>query len=138
MSNKVHNIAARKQKHDASFKQLADAIPEVAEGEVSDVQAIVIIGPPEMDLNDQLASENATLVELGEASHTPTAIQVIHPPEQASGRPERPQYTQVQCSKPRLPDRLLLNSYLPPRDSNPPMEEVLDPGPEGAQEIIER
>ena len=32
MSDFVHNFAAQKRKHDASFKQVADAIPEVAGG----------------------------------------------------------------------------------------------------------
>ena len=57
---------------------MADAIPEVAGGEGSDVQAIVISGFPEMGLNDKSALKNATLVELGEASPILAAIQVIH------------------------------------------------------------
>ena len=51
-----------------------DTIPEEAEGEGSDVQVIVISGSLEMGLNDQLALENATLVESGEASPAPAAI----------------------------------------------------------------
>ena len=85
-----------------------------------------------MGLNDQPALENATLVESGEAFPTHVAIQVIHPPKQASGRLERPRYTRFDCSRPLLPDRLLLNSYLPPQGPTPPMEEVLAPEPEGA------
>ena len=42
MSDLVHNFAARKWKHDASFKRVVDAILEVAGGGGSDVQAIVI------------------------------------------------------------------------------------------------
>ena len=33
---------------------------------------------------------------------------------------------------------MLVNSYLSPHDPAPPMEEVSVPGPEGAQEIIDR
>ena len=33
---------------------------------------------------------------------------------------------------------MLVNSYLPPRDLAPPMEEVTVPGPKGAQEIVDR
>ena len=51
---------------------MADAIPEVAGGEGSNVQAIVISSSPEMGLNDQPTLENSTLVESGEASPTPT------------------------------------------------------------------
>ena len=100
------------------------------------MQAIVISGFPEMGLNDHPNLENATLVESREASPTPAAIQVIHHPEQASGRPERPLYTWAEHSKSLLPDRMLLNSYLPPWGSDPPMEEVLALGLEGTQEII--
>ena len=132
MSDLVHNFAARKRKHDAIFKWVADAIPEVAGGEGLDLQAIVISGSPEMGLNDQSTLENATLVESEEASPTPTMIQVIHPPKQASGWPERLRYTWVERSRPLLPHRLLLNSYLPPRAPAPPMKEVLAPMPEGA------
>ena len=33
---------------------------------------------------------------------------------------------------------MLVNSYLPPRGPAPPMEEVIVPKPEGAQEIVDR
>ena len=65
MSDPVHNFTARKRKRAASFKRVADAIPEVAGGKGSDLLAIVISGPPEMGLNDQSAFENVTLVESG-------------------------------------------------------------------------
>ena len=71
MSDLVHNFATRNWKRDASFKRVADAIPEVAKGEGSNVKAIVISGSPEMGLNDQPDLENATLVESREASPTP-------------------------------------------------------------------
>ena len=78
------------------------------------------------------------MVESREASPTlSTAIQVIHPPEQAPGQPERPLHTQTERSKPRLSNQLLLNSYHPPKGLAPPMEEVLASGIEGTQEIID-
>ena len=138
MFDLVHNFATRKRKRDVSFKRVVDVVPEVAGGKGPDVQVIVISGSPEMGSNDQSDLENATLVESREASLTPTVIQVIHPPEQAPSRPERPLYTRAERSRPWLPDRLLLNSYHPPRGLAPPMKEVLAPGPEGAQEIIDR
>ena len=93
------------------------------------MQAIVISGSPEMGSNDQLDLENATLVESGEASPTPAAIQVIHHPEHAPGWPERPLHTWTERRRLRLPNRLLLNSYHPPWGLAPPMEEVLALGP---------
>ena len=47
-------------------------------------------------------------------------------------------HTRMERSRPRLLDRPLLNSYHPPRGSAPPIEEVSAPGPEGAEEIINR
>ena len=81
MSDLVHNFAAHKRKRDASFKQVVDAVPEVARGEGPDVQVIFISGSPKMGSNDQPDLENATLVDSRKASPTPTSIQVIHPPE---------------------------------------------------------
>ena len=109
-----------------------ETLHEVAEGEGPNVQAIVISGSPEMGLNDQPNLENATLVESREASLTPVAIQVIHPPEQAPSHPEKPLYTRTGRRRPQLHDRLLLNSYHPLWGLAPPMEEVLALGPEGA------
>ena len=63
---------------------------------------------------------------------------MVHPPEQATGQLDRAQYTETSRRKPLLSDRMLVNSYLPPHSPAPPMEEVTVPGPEGAQEIIDR
>ena len=91
-----------------------------------------------MGLNDQSALENVTLVKSREASPVLAAIQVVHPPEQAFGQPDRAKYTQTGRRRPMLPDRMLLNSYLPPRGPTPPMEKVSVLDLEGAQEIIDR
>ena len=124
---------------------MADAPPEVVRGsgqprsdEGSEVQAIVISRSPEMGLNDHPTLENVTLVESREASPIPASIQVVHPPEQAVGQPDRAKYTRIKRRRLLLPDRMLLNSYLPPYGPALPMEEVSVPGPEGAQEIIDR
>ena len=102
------------------------------------MQDIVISGSPEMSVDDQPAMENVTLEESREGSPVPTALQVVHPPEQATGQVDGAMYTQVGRRKPLLPDRMLVNSYLPPRSSAPPMEEVTVPRSEGAQEIVDR
>ena len=60
---------------------MVDVALEVVGGEGPDVQAIVILGSPEMGSNDQPDLENATLMESREASPPPAAIQVIHSPE---------------------------------------------------------
>ena len=110
--------------------------PRLDEG--LEVQTIVISGSPEMGLNDQPALENVTLVDSREASPVPAAIQVVHPPEQATGQPDRAKYTRTGHRRPLLPDRMFLNLYLPPHGPASPMEEVSVPGLEGAQEIIDQ
>ena len=81
MSKLIHNSVARKRKRDASLEQEVDAIPEVVGGldqplldEGSEVQAIVILGSPEMGLNEQPAPEIFTLVESKEVFPAPAAI----------------------------------------------------------------
>ena len=144
MSVLVHNFAARKRKRVVILEQAADAVPEVARGSSqpgpdggSEVQAIIILGSPKTSLNDQPAMGNVTMKESREASPVPAALQVVHPPEEAIGRLDRAKYTQTGRRKPLLPDRMLVNSYLPPRGPAPPMEEVTVPRPEGAQEIVD-
>ena len=78
------------------------------------------------------------MAESREASPVPSAFQVVHHPEQAIGQLDRAKYTQTCRSKPLLPNHMLVNSYLPPRGPDPPMEEVIVPGPEGVQEIVDR
>ena len=94
------------------------------------MQAIAILGSPEMGLTDHPAVENVTLAESREVSPIPAAIQVVHPPEQANGQSYRAKYTRSGHRRPLLLDRILLNSYLPPRGPTPPMEEVSVPMPE--------
>ena len=139
MSDLVHNFSTRKRKRDAMFEQSANVVLEGARGSSqpcldkgSEVQAIFISGSLEMSVDDQPAMGNVTLKESREASPVPAALKVIHPPEQATGQADRAKYTRVGCRKPLLPDRMLVNSYLPPRGLAPPMEEVTVPEQEGA------
>ena len=67
-----------------------------------------------------------------EASPVPAALQVVHPSEEATGKLDRAKYTRAGRRKPLLPDRMLVNSYLPPRGPATPMEEVTVPGLEDA------
>ena len=82
--------------------------------------------------------ENVTLAESREASPVPVALQVVRPPEQATGQSDRAKYTWTGRRKPLLPDRMLVNSYLPPRGPAPLIEEVIVPRLEGAQEIVDQ
>ena len=99
---------------------------------------IIISSSPEMGLNDQSDLENVALEEFEKVFPAPVTIQVVHPLEQAAGQSDKAKYTQAGRKRPLLPDRMLLNSYLLPRNTDPPMDEVRVPRPEGTQEIINR
>ena len=91
-----------------------------------------------MGSSDQLGPEDVALGELREVSHIPLALQVIHPPDRAESRPNTAKLTRVGRKKSLLPDRILLNSYLPHRGPAPAIEEVIVPGLEDIKHIIHR
>ena len=96
------------------------------------MQAIIISGSPEMGVKDQPGRRNVTLAESRETSPVPTDLQVVNPPEQATGQLDRAKYTRTGHRLPLLPDRMLVNSYLPPYSLAAPLEEVIVPRLEGA------
>ena len=100
--------------------------------EGSEVLIIVISGSLEIGLNDQPALKNVALGESREVFPAPTAIQVVHPPEQATGQSDNAKYTRPGRKRPLYPNRMFLNLYLPPRGPAPPMKEVSVLRPEGA------
>ena len=145
MADLVHNFGARKRKRCANFKRTTGDTPEVADeasqqpsSESSDVQAIVVSNSLKMGFHGQSASETTLLMDLGEASPTHAEVQEDIPSEQIAGWSDKAKSTQTGCSRLLLPDRLFLNSYIPPRGQAPPMEEVSVPRPESAHEIINR
>ena len=91
---------------------------------------IVLLDSFEMDFHGQPASEAAPSTGLGG--------QEDNPPEPVVSRPHKVVSTRSWHSRSLLPDQLLLNSYIPPHGQTLPVEEVSAPGPEGAQDIIER
>ena len=99
---------------------------------------IVVMDLPEMGFHGQSASGTALLADLGEVPLTHAEVQEGIPLEQIASRPDKATSSRSGSSRPLLPDRLLLNSYIPPQGQAPPMEEVSAFGLEGAQEIINR
>ena len=102
------------------------------------MQAIVILGSPEMGSSDQPGSEDVALGEPREVTLIPPALQVIHPPDRAESRPDMPKLVRTGRKRSLLIDQILLNSYLPPHGPAPEMEEVAVPGPEDIKHIIHR
>ena len=104
----------------------------------SEIQTIVIPTSSEMGSNDQPGSEDIAREGPRQEAPIPPALQVVHPPEQPESRPGAAKLALTRRKKPLLPDRILLNSYLPPRGPAPVMKEVAIPGPDDIKSILHR
>ena len=94
----------------------------------SEIQKIMIPASPEMGSNDQPGSEDIALEEPREEAPIPPEW-----PESCSGAAK---LTLIGRKKPLPTDRILLNSYLPPRGPAPVMEIVVVPGPDDIKSIL--
>ena len=63
---------------------------------------------------------------------------MILPPTQVGSRAGRSEFTRTGMKRPKLPDRIITNSYLPTRSPAPPKEEVSAPGLEDVKHIVRR
>ena len=61
---------------------------------------------------------------------------MVHPPDQLESRPSNAKLALPERKRPLPPDRILLNSYLPPR--GPASAEVTTPGPDDIKLILHR
>ena len=91
-----------------------------------------------MGSNDQQGSEDIAREEPREEALIPPALQVVHSSEQLVSHSSAARLALTGCKKPFPPDRILLNSYLPPRSSAPVMEEVAVLGPDDVMSILHR
>ena len=78
----------------------------------------------EIGFHSQLASETTLSTDLGEVPLTHEKVWKCIPFEQITNQPDKPMSSRSGLSRPLLPDRILLNSYIPPQGQAPPMEEV--------------
>ena len=133
-------VARKRKRQESSERE-----PDQAEGlnrpttdGGSEMQAILIPGSLEMGSSDQPGPEDVALGEPGEVTPIPPALQVIHPPDWAESQLDMPKLARIGCRRSLLPDRILLNSYLPLRGPAFVMEEVIVPGPKYIKHIIHR
>ena len=141
MTGLLDRYAAKKQKWQKSSKRepdQAEGSNRLATDGDSEIQAIIISGSPEMGSSDRPGLEDDALGEPREVTLILPALEVIHPPDRAESRPDMPKLARTGLKRSLLLDRILLNSYLPPRDPAPVMEEVAMPGPEDIKHIIHR
>ena len=98
----------------------------------------MILASPEIGSNDQLSSKDISREEPREEAPIPPTLQVVHPFERSESCPGAARLTLTRRKKPLPPNRILLNSYLPPRGPTPVIEEVAVPGPDDIKSILHR
>ena len=91
-----------------------------------------------MASNDQLGSKDIAYEGPRKEAPIPPALQVVHPPERSESRPSVAKLALTGRKKPLPPNRILLNSFLPPRGPASVMEEVAVPGPDDIKSILHR
>ena len=91
-----------------------------------------------MGSNDQPGSKDIAREDQREEAPIPPALQVVHPPEWSKSRPGAAKIALTGHKNPLPPDRILLNSYLPPHGPTSVMEEVAVPGPNDIKSILHR
>ena len=139
MTGLLDRYASRKKRREGEAEREAKG----AEGSVrppmdrgSEIQTIVILASPKMGSNDQPGSENIAREEPREEAPTAPALQVLHPFERMESRLGAVGLELIGRKRPLPPDRILINSYLPPHAPAPTMEEVTTPGPDKIKSII--
>ena len=141
MTGFLDRYAARKRKR----QEEAEREGERAKGSVrplmdggSEIQTIVIPVSPEMGSNDQWGSEDIAREEPKKEAPIPPALQVVHHPERPESHSSAARLELTGRKKSLLPDRILLNSYLPSRGPAPVMKEVTVPRPDDIKSILHR
>ena len=101
------------------------------------MQAIVIPGSLETRY-DQSSQENLARGEPRESTPILPALQVVHPLDRPESRPGKAKLVLSERKRSFPPDRILLNSYIPPRGPALAMEEVTTLGPDEINLILHR
>ena len=91
-----------------------------------------------MGYNDQSGLEDIARGEQREDTLIPHALQVVHPLHRLERCPGTAKLALSGYKRPLPPDRILLNSYLPPRGPAPVTEEVTAPEPNDIKLILHR
>ena len=142
MTGLLDRYAAKKRKRqedvareaDAALDQVAGSSRPTAGGSLEE-RVIIILGSPEMGSNDRLDIEDDVL---GEAVPTPPALQMILPPAQVGSQPGMSDFTRTGLKRPKLPNWIITNSYLPACGPASLQEEVSAPGLEDVKRIVRR
>ena len=141
MTGLLDRYAARKRKRQEDAEREAERVegsdrPPTDGG--SEMQLIVIPASPEMGSNDQPGLEDIAHEEPREDAPIPLALQAVHPLDRPESRPSTAKLVLTGRKRPLPPDRILLNSYLPPRGPAPVIKEVTAPEPDDIKLILHR
>ena len=132
---------ARKRKRQVSSSsesdptQAAGSSQPAAEGG-SKILAIVIPGSPEPEATDQTEPTGMARTESKKAEPVLSALQVINPFDE--GRLGRSKFIRSRLPRLPLPERIITNSYAPPRGPEFPKVEVSAPGTDEVKFIMRR
>ena len=99
-------------------------------------RAITIPGSPELGPTIGLESDGADRSDSNEGDPAPRALQVILPSDQGEEPQSRSEYMRSGLPRPKRPDQVITNNYLPPSGSEPPRVEISAPGEEEVKKIL--
>ena len=76
--------------------------------------------------------------ELNEDDPAPRALQIISPSDQGEGSQNRSEFMWSGLPRPKWPDQVITNNYIPPRGPEPPRVEISALGEEEVKRILRR
>ena len=147
----LDRYAARKRKRQVSSSGESDAVPaqsaelnqpatyyqSAANGSSGDHE-ITIPGSPELGPTIGPEPDGAGRSKLNEGDPAPRALQVILPTDQGEEPQSRSEYMRSGMPRPKQPDQVMTNNYLPPRGPEPPRVEISAPGEKEVKKILRR
>ena len=143
MTGLLDRYAACKRKRQLSSGSESDIAPAQTKGPSqpateggSEVQAIIIPGSPESEPTNQTELAGVARIKSKEADPVSSALQVIPLSDRAEGQPSRSKFILSGLPRPTLPDRIITDSYAPPRGPEPPRVEVSALGADKVKHIM--
>ena len=139
MTGLLDRYAARKRKRqvssnsDSNPTQATRSSLPTAKGGL-EMQAIIIPGSLEPGTTDHMEPAGVARTDSKEADSVLSALQEIHPSDE--GRPGRLKFMRSGLPRLPLPERIITNSYTPPRGPEPLRVEVSAPGADEVKFIM--
>ena len=147
----LDRYAARKRKWQVSSSGKSDAAPvqfaepshpatddEPATDGSSGDRAITILGSPKLGPTGGPESDGVGRSESNEGDPALQGLQVIQHSNQGEVTPSILEYMRYGLPRPKRPDQVITNNYLPPRWPEPPRVEISALGEEEVKEILRR